>query len=50
MSTIIDNSEKYPTTLTYICDRASDDITYHIWVKYKFTGNNKISIYGLQMK
>lgn len=50
MSTIIDNSEKYPATLTYICDRASDDITYHIWAKYKFTGNNKISMYGLQIK
>lgn len=50
VSTIIASSEKYPTTLTYICDRSSEDITYYIWAKYKFTGTNKIIIYGLQIK
>lgn len=49
-SAIIENSEKYPAILTYICDKASEDITYYIWAKYKFTGTNKIIIYGLQMK
>lgn len=50
ISTIVVNSEKYPATLTYVCDRASEDITYYIWAKYKSKGNNKIVIYGLQMK
>lgn len=50
VSTIIANSEKSPTILTYICDRSSEDITYYIWAKYKFTGANKIIIYGLQIK
>ena len=50
VSTLIANSEKYPTTLTHICDMESEDITYYIWIKYKFTGTNKISIYGLQTK
>ena len=49
-SAIIENSEKYPAILTYICDKASEDITYYIWAKYKFTGTNKIIIYGLRMK
>lgn len=49
-TTIIGNNEKYPTILTYICDKASKDITYYIWAKYKSTGSNKIVIYGLQMK
>lgn len=49
-SAIIGNSEKYPAILTYICDKASEDITYYIWAKYKLTGTNKIIIYGLQMK
>lgn len=50
ISTIVVNSEKYPTTLTHVCDRASEDITYYIWAKYKSKGNNKIVIYGLRMK
>ena len=50
VDTIIANSEKYPTTLTYICDKGPADITYYIWAKYKFTGANKIIVYGLQMK
>ena len=49
-SAIIENSEKYPAILTYICDKASEDVTYYIWAKYKFTYTNKIIIYGLQMK
>ena len=50
ISTIVVNNEKYPATLTHVCDRASEDITYYIWAKYKSKGNNKIVIYGLQMK
>lgn len=49
-ATIIVNNEKYPAILTHICDKASKDITYYIWAKYKSTGSNKITIYGLQMK
>lgn len=49
-SAIIENREKYPAILTYICDKASKDITYYIWAKYNFTGTNKIIIYGLQIK
>lgn len=48
--TIIENNEKYPAILTYICGKESKDITYYIWAKYKSTGSNKIVIYGLQMK
>ena len=50
VDTIIANSEKYPATLVHICDRTYENITYYIWAKYKSTGNNKISIYGLQTK
>ena len=49
-ATIIENNEKYPAILTYICGKESKDITYYIWAKYKSTGSNKIVIYGLQMK
>lgn len=50
ISTIVVNSEKYPTVLTHVLDRVSEDITYYIWAKYKSKGNNRIVIYGLQMK
>lgn len=49
-STIIESNEKYPTVLTYICGKESNDITYYIWAKYKAAGTNKIIIYGIQMK
>ena len=50
ISTIVVNSEKYPTVLTHVLDRVSEDITYYIWAKYKSKGKNRIVIYGLQMK
>lgn len=49
-NTVIENNEKYPTTLTSICDRAAGEVTYYIWVKYKFVGKNKIGIWGTMMK
>ena len=42
ISTIVVNSEKYPTVLTHVLDRVSEDITYYIWAKYKSKGNNRI--------
>lgn len=49
-NTVIENNEKYPTTLTSICDRAAREVTYYIWAKYKFVEKNKISIWGTMMK
>lgn len=49
-NTVIENNEKYPTTLTSICDRAAREVTYYIWAKYKFVGKNKIGIWGTMMK
>lgn len=49
-NTVIENNEKYPTTLTSICDRAEREVTHYIWAKYKFVGKNKISIWGTMMK
>lgn len=49
-NTIIENNEKYPTTLTNICDRAAGEVTHYIWAKYKFVGKNKIGIWGTMMK
>lgn len=49
-NTVIENNEKYPTTLTSICDRAAMEVTYYIWAKYKFVGKNKIGICGTMMK
>lgn len=49
-STVIENNEKYPTTLTSICDRAAGEVTHYIWAKYKFVGKNKIGIWGTMMK
>lgn len=49
-NTVIENNEKYPTTLTSICDRAAGEVTYYIWAKYKFVGKNKIGIWGTMMK
>lgn len=49
-NTVIENNEKYPTTLTSICDRAAGEVTHYIWAKYKFVGKNKISIWGTMMK
>lgn len=49
-NTVIENNEKYPTTLTSICDRAAREVTHYIWAKYKFVGKNKISIWGTMMK
>lgn len=49
-NTVIENNEKYPTTLTSICDRAAGEVTYYIWAKYKFVGKNKIGICGTMMK
>lgn len=48
--TVIENNEKYPTTLTSICDRAAGEVTHYIWAKYKFVGKNKIGIWGTMMK
>ena len=47
---VIENNEKYPTTLTSICDRAAGEVTHYIWAKYKFVGKNKIGIWGTMMK
>lgn len=49
-NTVIENNEKYPTTLTSICDRAEEEVTRYIWAKYKFVGKNKIGIWGTMMK
>ena len=49
-NTVIENNEKYPATLTSICNRAAREVTYYIWAKYKFVGKNKISIWGTMMK
>lgn len=49
-NTVIENNEKFPTTLTSICDRAAGEVTYYIWAKYKFVGKNKIGIWGTMMK
>ena len=49
-NTVIENNEKYPTTLTSIYDRAAGEVTYYIWAKYKFVGKNKIGIWGTMMK
>ena len=49
-NTVIENNEKYPTTLTSICDRAAGEVTHYIWAKYKFVGKNRISICGTMMK
>lgn len=49
-NTVIENNEKYPTTLTNICDRAAGEVTHYIWAKYKFVGKNKIGIWGTMMK
>lgn len=49
-NTVIENNEKYPTTLTSICDRAAGEVTHYIWAKYKFVGKNKIGIWGTMMK
>lgn len=49
-NTVIENNEKYPTTLTSICDRAEGEVTHYIWAKYKFVGKNKIGIWGTMMK
>lgn len=49
-NTVIENNEKYPTTLTSICDRAAGEVTHYIWAKYKFVGKNKIGICGTMMK
>lgn len=49
-NTVIENNEKYPTTLTSICDRAAGEVTNYIWAKYKFVGKNKIGIWGTMMK
>lgn len=49
-NTVIENNEKYPTTLTSICDRAAWEVTHYIWAKYKFVGKNKIGIWGTMMK
>lgn len=49
-NTVIENNEKYPTTLTSICDRAAGEVTCYIWAKYKFVGKNKIGIWGTMMK
>jgi hypothetical protein len=49
-NTVIENNEKYPTTLTSICDRAAGEVTRYIWAKYKFVGKNKIGIWGTMMK
>lgn len=48
--TVIENNEKYPTTLTSICNRAAGEVTHYIWAKYKFVGKNKIGIWGTMMK
>lgn len=49
-NTVIENNEKYPTTLTSICDRAAGEVTHYIWAKYKFVEKNKIGIWGTMMK
>ena len=49
-NTVIENNEKYPTTLTSICDRAAGEVTHYIWAKYKFVGKNQIGIWGTMMK
>ena len=49
-NTVIENNEKYPTTLTSICDRGAGEVTHYIWAKYKFVGKNKIGIWGTMMK
>ena len=49
-NTVIENNEKYPTTLTSIYDRAAGEVTHYIWAKYKFVGKNKIGIWGTMMK
>lgn len=49
-NTVIEKNEKYPTTLTSICDRAAGEVTHYIWAKYKFVGKNKIGIWGTMMK
>ena len=49
-NTVIENNEKYPTTLTSICDRAAGEVTHYIWAKYNFVGKNKIGIWGTMMK
>lgn len=49
-NTVIENNEKYPTTLTSICNRAAGEVTHYIWAKYKFVGKNKIGIWGTMMK
>lgn len=49
-NTVIEINEKYPTTLTSICDRAAGEVTHYIWAKYKFVGKNKIGIWGTMMK
>lgn len=49
-NTVIENNEKFPTTLTSICDRAAGEVTHYIWAKYKFVGKNKIGIWGTMMK
>lgn len=49
-NTVIENNEKYPTTLTSICDRAAGEVTRYIWAKYKFVGKNSIGIWGTMMK
>ena len=49
-NTVIENNEKYPTTLTSICNRVAWEVTHYIWAKYKFVGKNKIGIWGTMMK
>lgn len=49
-STIIETSEKYPTSLTCIVDKSTEDKTYYIWVKYSSVGDNVINAYGLLVK
>ncbi|RHS97793.1 hypothetical protein DW904_14165 [Ruminococcus sp. AM42-11] len=49
-STVIENNEKYPTTLTSIYDRSAEEVTHYIWAKYKSVGKNKIGIWGTVIK
>ena len=49
-STIIETSEKYPTSLTCIIDKSADDKTYYVWAKYSSAGDNTINAYGLLVK
>lgn len=49
-ATLIVKSEAYPALITHIFPTENTDKTYYVWVKYRDTGENGVSVRGISIK